>query len=353
MHPARANQNTGRLRFIASVPLLLLVLWVSVLPTQAQTGIFSIFRTPQQSDVAPQADAEEDAELAAPPLNALPAPDLPLPPRRMTTVANPAAPAPPPPPLVAVPPPPVAPPPPSLVAVPPPPLAPPPPTGLFGFLVPPPPPPPPPLPAAPAPGEQLAAAPDLPIPPRRPGAPEPATEPPAEAVAPAAPAIPMVDPESFSENPRMMASLPFPGFRPMQQPPLQQQETTTEELEKEEERTPEPMQVEKQTDYVDIACLKPELMSLVRKAGDKFGATPVITSGQRYRGRLGSYHRRCMAADFFVPGVARSDLARYLRSLPEAGGVGTYCHTKSVHIDIGEPRNWSQCGFRFRFSQRG
>jgi uncharacterized protein YcbK (DUF882 family) len=94
-------------------------------------------------------------------------------------------------------------------------------------------------------------------------------------------------------------------------------------------------------------------MVLVRKAGDRFGVTPIITSGQRYRGRLGSYHRKCMAADFYVPGIPRADLARYLRSLPEAGGVGTYCHTKSVHIDIGEPRNWSQCGFRFRFSQRG
>ncbi len=341
MHPARANQKTGRLRFIASVPLLLLVLWLSAPEAQAQTGIFSIFRMPQQTDTAPEAEAEDDAALAVPPLSALPAPDLPLPPKRMTAVANPAAPAPPPPPLVAVPPPPVAPPPP--------------PSGLFGVFAPPAPPPPPapPEPDAPATTGPLAAAPDLPVPPRRPGTPEPAAEPPAESVPPAAPAIPMVDPESFSENPRMMASLPFPGFRPMQQPPLQQQETTTEELEKEEERTPEPMQVEKQTDYVDIACLKPELMSLVRKAGDKFGATPVITSGQRYRGRLGSYHRRCMAADFFVPGVARSDLARYLRSLPEAGGVGTYCHTKSVHIDIGEPRNWSQCGFRFRFSQRG
>lgn len=212
---------------------------------------------------------------------------------------------------------------------------------------------------------QIAAAPGLPLPPRRstivqnPAAPAP---PPPEAGADAASAFaqppaptqepaPTEEPETFSDNPRLLAALTQPSFPSMRTPVVPQQ-TTPEELEAEERRTPEPTHVEKQTDRVDIACLKPELVAIMRKAGDKFGATPVITSGQRSRGRAGSYHRKCMAADFFVPGVARADLARYLRSLPDAGGVGTYCHTKSVHVDIGEPRNWSQCGFRFRFSQR-
>ena len=30
-----------------------------------------------------------------------------------------------------------------------------------------------------------------------------------------------------------------------------------------------------------------------------------------------------------------------LRSLPDRGGVGTYCHTKSVHYDVGSQRDWS------------
>jgi hypothetical protein len=134
--------------------------------------------------------------------------------------------------------------------------------------------------------------------------------------------------------------------------PVVTQPSTIEEIEAEEAKTPEPTLVEKQTDAVDIACLQPELLRLVKQAGDHFGATPIITSGQRSRGRRNSYHRRCMAADFFVPGVERASLAKYLRSLPNAGGVGTYCHTKSVHIDIGEPRNWWQCGFRTRFALR-
>jgi hypothetical protein len=260
-----------------------------------QSGIFSIFRAPQAENAPdPFVDAEEDVQAyiaTGAPLSIRPseerlkqvptiasAPDLPLPPRRSTMVANPTAPAPPPP-----------------VS----------------------------------------------------GAPTASAFAPAEAAAP-----PLVEaPDPSSDNPRMLAALTQPSFPTMRTPVVPQQ-TTPEELEAEERRTPEPAHVEKQTDRVDIACLRPELLKLVQRAGEKFGATPVITSGQRSRGRAGSYHRRCMAADFFVPGVARADLARFLRGLPEAGGVGTYCHTKSVHIDIGEPRNWSQCGFRFRFSQR-
>lgn len=259
----------------------------------AQTGIFSIFRTPQAENAPePFADAEEDVEAyvatgapltirpsdevlrRAPAISA--APNLPLPPRRSTPVENPAAPAPPP----------------------------------------------------PANNEEAATPP----------------------AAPEAP--PQDDPDAYSSDPRMLAALVQPNH-PAMRTPIVPQKTTPEEIEAEERNTPEPAHVEKQTEKVDIACLKPELIAIMRKAADKFGGTPVITSGQRNRGRLGSYHRKCMAADFFIPGVARADLARYLRTLPEAGGVGTYCHTKSVHVDIGEPRNWSQCGFRFRFSLRG
>ncbi|CAN1540568.1 Zn-DD-carboxypeptidase_like domain containing protein [Rhabdaerophilaceae bacterium] len=275
--------------------IVALVFSATVTGVVAQTGIFSIFRTPQQqedeaqSGSSPLADAEEDvaayiatgAPLAIRPadsqLNRSPlanlSPGLPVPPERLTRVPNPAAAAPPP-------------------------------------------------------------APD----------PEPAA-PPARAEP-----EPLPEPETSSE-PRMLALLTQPTPRAMQVPILPQP-STVEDIEEEERKAPEPRIVEKQTDAVDIACLRPELMAVIQTAGNKFGAKPVITSGQRNRGRRGSYHRQCMAADFFIPGVARADLARYLRSLPGAGGVGTYCHTKSVHIDIGEPRNWWQCGMRMRFAQR-
>lgn len=182
----------------------------------------------------------------------------------------------------------------------------------------------------------VTAPPGLPTPPVAP-APGPA---PSQGLAPNPPPAEPA-PAAPSETDTRIASLPTTT-----------QPATTKEIEDEEEKTPEPMLVEKQTDAVDIACLRPELLRIVRIAGEHFKGTPVITSGQRNRGRLGSYHRKCMAADFFVPGIERARLAKFLRTLPEAGGVGTYCHTKSVHIDIGEPRNWWQCGFRFRFAQR-
>jgi uncharacterized protein YcbK (DUF882 family) len=109
---------------------------------------------------------------------------------------------------------------------------------------------------------------------------------------------------------------------------------------------------DKQIDSVQIACLKPSLMAMIKQAGDHFGDRPVITSGYRAHGRRGSYHRKCEAADFFIPNVSSGQLVRFLRALPGAGGVGTYCHTKSVHLDTGEARNWHQCGFRRSFALR-
>lgn len=220
-------------------------------------------------------------------------------------------------------------------------------------------------------GQRVASYPShpAPLPPIRPfaieaspGAAVPRTAPTVPALRPAPPAPPVVSVAPLPAAPPAPApppvvvtpAAPSPPDAPsgVASLPTTTQPATTEEIEAEEEKTPEPMLVEKQTDAVDIACLRPELLRLVRIAGEHFKGTPVITSGQRNRGRLGSYHRKCMAADFFVPGIERARLAKFLRSLPEAGGVGTYCHTKSVHIDIGEPRNWWQCGFRFRFAQR-
>ena len=217
-------------------------------------------------------------------------------------------------------------------------------------------------PARPVGASPVAAYPvvALPLPPVRPGV-RPSLPPQAAQSAPAAP-----EPKS-EPAPAATRSGSWPFFLPKASDeseieltpnmriaslPLVSQPSTTAEIEAEEARTPEPTLVEKQTEYVNIACLQPGVMRLMQAAGEHFGGTPVITSGQRDRGRRGSYHRRCMAADFFIPGVERATLARFLRALPEAGGVGTYCHTKSVHIDTGDPRNWYQCGRRFRFAQR-
>ena len=55
----------------------------------------------------------------------------------------------------------------------------------------------------------------------------------------------------------------------------------------------------------------------------------------------------CAAADILVPGVGKAEVAQFVRNLPGRGGVGTYCHTNAVHVDVGPERDWNwPCGRR-------
>jgi uncharacterized protein YcbK (DUF882 family) len=103
-----------------------------------------------------------------------------------------------------------------------------------------------------------------------------------------------------------------------------------------------------QRETVDTACLKPALVSVLRQIEQHYGRKLVVTSAYRNplrnaaaRGALNSLHMYCAAADVQVPGVTKWDLAAYARSMPGRGGVGTYCSTESVHIDIGPERDWN------------
>lgn len=86
---------------------------------------------------------------------------------------------------------------------------------------------------------------------------------------------------------------------------------------------------------VTTSCFPASLRSAIASIRYRFGDV-VITHGLRHRhGRRGgnSLHYRCMAADLRVPGVPNSTVARFARTLPQIGGVGTY--TRHVHIDVG------------------
>ncbi|MCE1235719.1 MAG: D-Ala-D-Ala carboxypeptidase family metallohydrolase [Hyphomicrobiales bacterium] len=103
-----------------------------------------------------------------------------------------------------------------------------------------------------------------------------------------------------------------------------------------------------QTASVETACLKSELIDILRRIEAKYGQKAVITSGYRNRGRSGSMHRTCAAADIEIPGVSAAALAAFARTIPGIGGVGTYCHSELVHVDIGTPRDWKYgCGSFF------
>ncbi|CAN7455346.1 D-Ala-D-Ala carboxypeptidase family metallohydrolase [Agrobacterium tumefaciens] len=98
-----------------------------------------------------------------------------------------------------------------------------------------------------------------------------------------------------------------------------------------------------QTDRVEVGCFKPELVRMIKDIERHYNSPAIVTSGYRPpKGvRQGSKHYTCDAADIQIKGVSKWELATYLRSLPERGGVGTYCHTESVHLDTGEPRDWN------------
>lgn len=99
---------------------------------------------------------------------------------------------------------------------------------------------------------------------------------------------------------------------------------------------------------VQVACLKPKLVSILKNLERHYRKPVLITSGyrspahnKRVRGAKRSQHMACAAADIQVQGVSKWEVARHLRSLPGRGGVGTYCHTESIHVDIGPERDWN------------
>ncbi|MCJ8051916.1 YcbK family protein [Shinella curvata] len=99
-----------------------------------------------------------------------------------------------------------------------------------------------------------------------------------------------------------------------------------------------------QTDKVKTGCFKPELLQVLKTIEKHYDKPIIVTSGLRdvkVRRAKQSLHTRCEAADIQIAGVTKWELADYLRSMPGRGGVGTYCHTESVHIDVGPERDWN------------
>jgi uncharacterized protein YcbK (DUF882 family) len=109
-----------------------------------------------------------------------------------------------------------------------------------------------------------------------------------------------------------------------------------------------PNGVSVQHSRVDVKCLKPALIRVLKDIERHYKRPVVVTSGYRdpghnrkARGAKTSLHMYCSAVDIQVEDVTKWELAGYLREMPGRGGVGTYCHTNSVHIDIGPQRDWN------------
>lgn len=103
-------------------------------------------------------------------------------------------------------------------------------------------------------------------------------------------------------------------------------------------------------DKVNTVCLSPKLRLAIAQFEGRFGRKVVMNSGYRdpfYNGKVGgadnSYHTKCMAADFFIPGVPKSQLIAYAKSNRSVGGLGCYPGRSFIHIDVRDrPRGWSK-----------
>ncbi|HUV32436.1 MAG TPA: D-Ala-D-Ala carboxypeptidase family metallohydrolase [Devosiaceae bacterium] len=94
---------------------------------------------------------------------------------------------------------------------------------------------------------------------------------------------------------------------------------------------------------VSTLCLVPRLRHVIAAAERHFNAPVVVSSGYRnpiknWRngGARHSLHKKCQAADVFVPGVPKPTLIAYMMQDGLVGGVGCYPGRKFIHIDVRE-----------------
>lgn len=89
-----------------------------------------------------------------------------------------------------------------------------------------------------------------------------------------------------------------------------------------------------------ITCLPPVLKDILGRISDKYGAVKVTSTWRPpWRARRGSFHKRCEAMDFRVPGIRPRTVLEWARALPEVGGHKVYWNGL-IHIDTGPRRPW-------------
>ncbi|MFD1252275.1 Peptidase M15 [Devosia equisanguinis] len=101
---------------------------------------------------------------------------------------------------------------------------------------------------------------------------------------------------------------------------------------------------------VNAFCLTPKLRFLIWEFEGHFGKKVVMQSGYRDThnnsaagGADNSYHMKCMAADFYIPGVDKSRLIEFAMRTNGVGGLGCYPGRTFIHVDVRDrPRGYNR-----------
>ena len=101
---------------------------------------------------------------------------------------------------------------------------------------------------------------------------------------------------------------------------------------------------------VNAFCISPKLRFVIWDFEGHFGRKVIMNSGYRDNqhnsaagGGDNSYHKKCMAADFYIPGVDKSQLIAYAMRNDGVGGLGCYPGRSFIHIDVRDrPRGYSR-----------
>ena len=99
---------------------------------------------------------------------------------------------------------------------------------------------------------------------------------------------------------------------------------------------------------VNALCMSPKLRFLIWEFEGHFGRKVIMNSGYRDTkhnsaagGADNSFHTRCMAADFYIPGVDKRELIAFAMRTESVGGLGCYPGKSFIHVDVRDrPRGY-------------
>lgn len=148
-------------------------------------------------------------------------------------------------------------------------------------------------------------------------------------------------------EPSKLGSTGFSVMIPFSERDSRDKADKEEDKNKLREEADSPIKIRSTPASKSLKGIRTPLLMLLVKVQEHFGKPLDIVSGcrsKRHNRRVGgagrSQHLHCNAVDFQIPGVSKSKLSVFIKSLKGRGGVGTYCRSSYVHLDAGPRRDW-------------